>query len=69
MNFKKLRRRSIRKGVKTFKNKEIFLYGRIGERSKSVAYCNLHKCFLEIKDIKEKRCRNKKCKYIREGLQ
>ena len=50
-------RETIRKGTKTFKDKEIFLYGRIRERHKAVAYCVLHKCYLEPRDIKEKQWR------------
>ena len=47
-------RETIRTGVKTFKDKELFLYGRIRARHKAVAYCVLHKCYLEPKDIAEK---------------
>lgn len=50
MNFRK----TIRRGIKTFKDKEMFLYGRISERHRAVAYCILHKCYLESKDIMEK---------------
>lgn len=59
-------RETIRKGTKTFKDKEIFLYGRIRERHRAVAYCKLHKCYLEPRDIKEKQCNKKNCKYIEE---
>ena len=59
-------RETIRKGIKTFKDKEIFLYGRIRERHKAVAYCTLHKCYLEPRDITEKQCNKKRCKYIEE---
>jgi hypothetical protein len=62
MNFRK----TIRRGIKTFKDKEIFLYGRISERHRAVAYCILHKCYLESKDIMEKGCNKKKCKYKEE---
>lgn len=62
MNF----RETIRIGVKTFKDKELFLYGRIRAKHKAVAYCVLHKCYLEPRDIKEKQCNKKKCKYKEE---
>ena len=39
----------------------LFLYGRLEEKKKAVGYCNLHKCYLEPRDIKEKRCNFKKC--------
>lgn len=48
------------------KNEDIFLYGRLRNKSKAVAYCNLHKCYLEPIDIKEKKCNYKKCKYKEE---
>ncbi len=59
-------KKTIRKGSKNVKNKELFLYGRLRDLSKAVAYCNLHRCYLEPKDIKEKRCNKKKCKYKKE---
>ena len=62
MNF----RETIRTGVKTFKDKELFLYGRIRARHKAVAYCVLHKCYLEPKDIAEKKCNYKRCKHKQE---
>lgn len=38
------------------------LYGKL--TYKSVAYCNLHKCYLEPIHIAEKKCNFKKCKYL-----
>ena len=44
---------------------ELFLYGKTRPYSKAVAYCELHKCYLEPIDIKEKRCNYKKCKNLK----
>lgn len=50
---------------KTYKNNKLFLYGRTSP-NKAVAYCKLHKCYLEPKDILERKCNKKKCKYKEE---
>lgn len=47
------------------KKDELFLYGRLRDVNKAVAYCELHKCYLEPIDIKEKKCNYKKCKYLK----
>lgn len=39
-----------------YKDVEIFLYGKRLHKYKAVAYCKLHKCYLEPIDIKEKGC-------------
>ena len=44
----------------------LFLFGRLNNLSKAKAYCELHKCYLEGKDIKEKRCNHKLCKHLKE---
>lgn len=41
--------------------KELYIYGRLVPKSKAVAYCKLHKCYLEPKDIAEKKCNYKRC--------
>jgi hypothetical protein len=51
--------------VKIHKKNELFLYGKLRDKSKAVAYCELHKCYLEPIDIKEKKCNYKKCKYLK----
>lgn len=61
-------RKTIRKGVKLHKNIELFLYGKLKDRGKAVAYCKLHKCYLEPIDIREKGCNKKNCKYKEELL-
>ena len=43
---------------------KLSLYGKL--TYKAVAYCNLHKCYLEPIQIKEKSCNFKKCKYLRQ---
>lgn len=48
------------------KEKELFLYGKLRYKDDAVAYCKLHKCYLEPIDIKEKKCNWKKCKYKEE---
>ncbi len=60
------KRETIRKGNKLCRNTELFLYGRIRKIHKAVAYCKLHKCYLEPKNITEKQCNKKKCKYKEE---
>lgn len=41
--------------------KHLCIYGRLSRKNYTVAYCNLHKCYLEKKDIAEKKCNFKKC--------
>ncbi len=42
---------------------KVSLYGKITFRA--VAYCDLHKCYLEPLDIREKKCNFKKCKHLK----
>lgn len=46
---------------KTNKTKELYMYGRLVRKSKAVAYCELHRCYLEPKDILERKCNYKMC--------
>lgn len=48
------------------KTKEISIFGRLVPKNKAVAYCKLHKCYLEPKDIAEKKCNFKRCKHKNE---
>ena len=41
--------------------KELSIYGKLVRRNRAVVYCKLHKCYLEPKDIAEKKCNFKKC--------
>lgn len=62
---KRKERRTIRKGVKNIKNHVLFLYGRLRPKDKAIGYCILHGCYLEERDIKEKRCNKKNCKFLK----
>ena len=62
----KNKRETIRKGTKPCRNIGLFLYGRLRKIHKAVAYCKLHKCYLKPKDITEKQCNKKMCKYKEE---
>lgn len=46
--------------------KHLGIYGRLTRKSKAVVYCKLHKCYLEPKDISEKKCNFKRCIYKQE---
>ena len=46
----------------------MFLYGRLRYKSNAVAYCELHKCYLDAKNVSEKRCVKKHCKYFRSEM-
>lgn len=45
------------------KTKEIYIFGKLVQKNKAVAYCELHRCYLEPRDITEKKCNLKKCKH------
>lgn len=47
-------------------NKHLCIYGRLARKNNAVAYCKLHKCYLEPKDIAEKKCNYKRCTYKQE---
>ena len=40
-------------------------YGRLVQLGRTKAYCDLHKCYLQGKDIREKKCKIKKCKHFK----
>ena len=46
------------------RTKELSIFGRLVQRKKAVVYCELHKCYLEPKDIAEKKCNFKRCKHM-----
>lgn len=63
-NKKIVNRKTIRKGIKpTTQNVQMFLYGKLKLKYHAKAYCKLHRCYLDSKDIIEKKCNRKKCKY------
>lgn len=51
------------KRKQTEKIKTLYIYGRLNGIHRAVVYCKLHKCYLEAKDIAEKKCNYKGCKY------
>ncbi len=60
-----IQRRKRRKCIK-LNTYNLFLFGRLNNLSRAKAYCELHKCYLEGKDIREKRCNHKSCKHLKE---
>lgn len=48
---------------RTMERRVLFLYGRLNYLNRAVAYCRLHECYLQPRDIAEKNCNKKKCKY------
>ena len=64
-NKRDVQRRKRRKCVK-LNTYNLFLFGRLNNINKAKAYCELHKCYLEGRDIKEKGCNYKLCKHLRE---
>lgn len=47
--------------------KVLFLYGKIGYKKKAELYCDLHKCYVNKRQLFEKKFRCKKCKHQREN--
>lgn len=52
--------------LKKNKNYELFLYGKLRHKSKAVLYCTLHKCYLDIFQLREKKFKCNKCKHKKE---
>lgn len=46
-------------------NYVLSLWGRLIPIGRCKAYCTFHKCYLQPKDIKEKKCNVKHCIYLR----
>lgn len=59
-------RRTIRKLGYTPEKCLMCLYGRRVPIRFIKAYCNFHKCYLSVENIKEKSCNKKKCKNLKE---
>ncbi|MDO5555835.1 MAG: hypothetical protein Q4G09_04125 [Clostridia bacterium] len=51
------------KRKKINKTKQLSIYGKLIRPNKIVAFCKLHSCYLEPKDIAEKKCNKKGCRY------
>lgn len=64
-NKRDMQRRMRKKRINISKCK-MFLFGRLNSLTKAKAYCELHRCYLEGRDIKEKGCNHKSCKHLRE---
>lgn len=45
------------------KEKVIFLYGKLRNKSKAIYYCKLHKCYIDKPDLFSKNFKCKKCKH------
>lgn len=44
-------------------DKVMFLYGKLGMKSKAILYCSLHKCFINKQQLFSKNFKCKKCKH------
>ena len=65
--YKKHGRSTIKTGHKIDLNQAVvFLYGRLGLKAHAHGYCELHKCYLACRNVNEKRCVKKNCKYFKE---
>lgn len=65
---KRQNRKTIRipyRNMRNLRDKVIFLYGKLLNKEVAIGYCELHKCYLAPNDIKEKKCKIKKCKYFK----
>lgn len=60
---KKYKRPSYRKEQKRPQEYTLGIYGKLIKKKHCRAYCNYHKCYLGGIDIKERKCKEKKCKY------
>lgn len=63
---KQTNRASYRKEIGIPKNMVLGFYGRLLVIGHCKAYCDLHKCYLIGRDIAERKCNKKKCKYKKE---
>lgn len=63
---KQTKRASYRKELKIPKNMVLGIYGKLVILGHCRAYCDLHKCYLDGRDINERKCNKKKCKYKKE---
>lgn len=64
-----MNRSTIRKNKVSFKKKTdqvMYLYGRIGERKYAIGYCDLHKCYIDKRNMLLKSFKCEKCKNFKE---
>lgn len=59
------KRPSYRKELKPPSNYVLGIYGRLIPIGRCKCYCNLHKCYLVGKDLKERKCTIKRCKHLK----
>jgi hypothetical protein len=54
-----------RKDLKPPRNYVLGIYGRLIPLGYCNWYCDLHKCYLVTRDLKERNCTFKKCKHLK----
>lgn len=59
------RKPKFRKDLKPPRNYVLGFYGRLILLGHCKWYCDLHKCYLVAKDLKERKCQSKKCKHLK----
>ncbi len=62
---KKSTKPSYRKEMKQRDNLVLSLYGKLVPIKYCFYYCDLHKCYLEKRDMSEKKCKKKKCNKLK----
>lgn len=59
------KRASYRKEVRIPNNYVLGIYGRLLPIGHCKWYCDLHKCYLQGKDLKERNCMSKRCNHLK----
>lgn len=52
--------------INKFNNEVLFLYGKMGYRKHAKLYCELHKCYVDIYQLRDKNFKCNKCKHKKE---
>lgn len=60
-----MKRASYRKELKIPNNYVMGIYGRLLPIGSCKWYCNLHKCYMTGRDLRERKCKNKKCSHLK----
>ena len=55
-----------KRGKYNYQNFTMGIYGKIIKKKHCRAYCDLHKCYLGGLDIKERECKKKECKHLKQ---
>lgn len=58
-------RKKYKKDLKPPKDYVLCSYGRLVQLGRTDGYCALHNCYLQKRDIREKKCKIKKCKHFK----